>query len=326
MILSIHHFEFCEARENRIKKLLFILAKATCGALVLVFLFSIVDLKGVEESLSKANPIPFGVVCFLVVLSPLITALRLKAFLEVVDFFPTFSNALRATLCGFALNVILPARGGDLAKVAFLCGENHKQWSKLSGAVILERSFDLLALGLIGLLASLITSNYKSAPLSGLVVFTCIFGMVFFSKFHRLPILGPKLKNFNEAFRLIIPRRRKVFRGFLVSILCWTNNCLIIALLLQSIDRNFHIWLAYSAAPPSIFVGILPISLWGVGTRDAALAYFLDGSTLIENIMAAGFLYTALVYWLLGLIGVPALLYSRKSREVIQSSIIQENQ
>ena len=154
---------------------------------MLVFLFSIVDLKGVEESLSKTNPIPFGVVCLLVVLSPLITAYRLKAFLEVVDFFPTFSNTLRATLCGFALNVILPARGGDLAKVAFLCGENHKQWSKLSGAVILERSFDLLALGLIGLLASLITSNYKGAPLSGLVVFTCIFGMVFFSSVRVRP-------------------------------------------------------------------------------------------------------------------------------------------
>ena len=317
MILSIHHFEFCEVRDNRIKKLLFILAKATSGSLVLVFLFSIVDLKGVEESLSKTNPTPLLVACLLVVLSPLINAFRLKTFLEVVDFFPNFSNALRASLCGFALNVILPARGGDLAKVAFLCGENHKQWSKLSGAVILERSFDLLALGLIGLLASLITSNYKGAPLSGLVVFTCIFGMVFFSKFHRFPLLGPKLKNFNEAFRLIIPRRRKVFRGFLVSILCWSNNCLIIALLLQSIDRTFHIWLAYSAAPPAIFVGILPISIWGVGTRDAALVYFLDGCTLIENTMAAGFLYTALVYWLLGLIGVPALVYSRKSREVI---------
>ena len=285
--------------------------------MILVFLFSIVDFKGVQESLAKTNPTPFVVACLLVILSPLLTALRLSVYLGVVDFFPTFSNVLRATLCGFALNVVSPARGGDLAKVAFLSKDNHKQWSKLSGAVILERSFDLLALGLIGLLASLITSNYKGAPLSGLVVFTCIFGMVFFSKFHRLPILGPKLKNFNEAFRLIIPRKRKVFRGFLVSIFCWTNNCLIIALILKSIDQTFQVWLAFTAAPPSIFVGILPLSLWGVGTRDAALAYFLDGSTLIENIMAAGFLYTALVYWLLGLIGVPALLYSRKSREVI---------
>jgi len=278
-------------------------------------LFSIVDFKSVQESLSKTNPTPFGLACILVVFSPLINAIRFRVFLGVVDSCPTFTDVLRATLCGLALNVILPARGGDIAKVAFLRRDNNEQWLKLSGAVILERSFDLLALGLIGITASLIACNYKGIPLSGLVVFVCIFGMVFFSKFHRLPVIGAKLKNFNEAFRLIIPRRKEIFGGFIISILCWTINCLIIALLLQSIDQTFQIWIAYSAAPPSIFVGILPISLWGVGTRDAALAYFLDGFTNIENIMAAGFLYTALVYWLLGFIGIPALLFARKSNE-----------
>jgi len=278
-------------------------------------LFSIVDFKSVQESLSRTNPNLFGIACILVVLSPLVNALRLRVFLGVVDFRPTFTNILRATLCGLALNVILPARGGDIAKVAFLGRKNNEQWLKLGGAVILERSFDLLALGLIGLTASLLACNYKGTPLSGLVVFVCVFGMVFFSKFHRLPIIGAKLKNFNEAFRLIIPRRKEIFCGFIISILCWTTNCLIIALLLRSIDRTFQIWIAYSAAPPSIFMGILPISLWGVGTRDAALAYFLDGFTNIENIMAAGFLYTALVYWLLGFIGIPALLFARKSNE-----------
>ena len=82
-------------------------------------------------------------------------------------------------------------------------------------------------------------------------------------------------------------------------------------------DQNFNVWVAGAAAPPSMFVGILPISLWGVGTRDAALAYFLNGFTLIENTMAAGFLYTALVYWLLGLIGTPILILSGRFRSGI---------
>ena len=292
----------------------------TCGSLILIFLFSIVDFKGVQESLAKTSPNSFGIAFILVVLSPLITALRLRVFLGIVDFFPTFANVLKATLCGFALNVVIPARGGDLAKVAFLRGKTNNQWSKLGGAVILERSFDLLALGLIGLTASLIACNYKGALLSGLVVFACIFAMVFFSKFHRLPILGAKLKSFYEAFRLIIPKRKKIFYGFSISILCWANNCLIFALILKSIDRLFEVWIAFAAAPPSIFVGILPISLWGVGTRDAAFAYFLDGQAIIEDALAAGFLYTALVYWLLGLIGVPALLYSKRSRENIHQA------
>ena len=103
----------------------------TCGSLILIFLFSIVDFKGVQESLAKTSPNSFGIAFILVVLSPLITALRLRVFLGIVDFFPTFANVLKATLCGFALNVVIPARGGDLAKVAFLRGKTNNQWSKL---------------------------------------------------------------------------------------------------------------------------------------------------------------------------------------------------
>ena len=178
--------------------------------MLIVFLFSIVDFKSVQESLSKTNPTPFGLACTLVVLSPLINALRFRVFLGVVDSCPTFTNVLRATLCGLTLNVILPARGGDIAKVAFLRRKNNEQWVKLGGAVILERSFDLLALGLIGLTASLIACNYKGTPLSAIVVLACVLGMVFFSKFHHLPALSKKFKAFNEAFRLIIiPKGRR---------------------------------------------------------------------------------------------------------------------
>jgi uncharacterized membrane protein YbhN (UPF0104 family) len=89
------------------------------------------------------------------------------------------------------------------------------------------------------------------------------------------------------------------------------------ACLLKAIDQSISYMHCVTVSPPSILVGALPVSLWGVGTRDGALAYLLKDLTSIESALAAGFLYTALVYWLLGLIGVPALLYSRKSREVI---------
>ena len=68
----------------------------------------------------------------------------------------------------------------------------------------------------------------------------------------------------------------------------------------------------FAATPPSILAGILPVSLWGVGTRDGALAYYLQAVTAPENALSAGFFYTVLVYWLLGLIGLPALLFAKR--------------
>ena len=82
-------------------------------------------------------------------------------------------------------------------------------------------------------------------------------------------------------------------------------------LLLKAFDSNITFAHSLAVSPPSIFAGIVPLSLWGVGTRDGALAYFLHGVTAPEIAISAGFFYTALVYWLLGLIGTPFLLFAK---------------
>ena len=72
--------------------------------------------------------------------------------------------------------------------------------------------------------------------------------------------------------------------------------------LVKAFDDTVPSTHVFAATPPSILTGIIPVSLWGVGTRDAALAYYLQGITAPENALSAGFFYTVVVYWLLGLI------------------------
>ncbi len=91
--------------------------------------------------------------------------------------------------------------------------------------------------------------------------------------------------------------------------------------LVKAFDHTVSLTHAFSATPPSIIAGIIPVSLWGVGTRDGALAYFLQGFTSAENAISAGFLYTALLYGLLGLIGLPALFFAkRKTKDITDES------
>ena len=90
---------------------------------------------------------------------------------------------------------------------------------------------------------------------------------------------------------------------------------MIMGVLLKALDGTISITYAFAITPPSIFAGLVPVSLWGVGTRDGALAYFLEGITAPEIAISAGFLYTALVYWLLGLIGTPFLLFAKRNQK-----------
>ena len=90
---------------------------------------------------------------------------------------------------------------------------------------------------------------------------------------------------------------------------------MIMGLLLKAVDDNISITYAFAVTPPSIFAGLIPVSLWGVGTRDGALAFFLQGTTFPEVAISAGFIYTAIVYWFLGFIGTPFLLFAKMKKK-----------
>ena len=97
------------------------------------------------------------------------------------------------------------------------------------------------------------------------------------------------------------------------------------AFLIKAFDHTVSAPHAFSVTPPSIITGIIPVSLWGVGTRDGALAYFLQGYTSAENAITAGLLYTALVYWLLGFIGLPALFFAKRNTKDITDGSPESN-
>lgn len=287
----------------------------------IAILFQIVDLKSICHSIAHSDSRFLLAAGFLAFLSVAIISLRLKLFLSVVGYPVTFLNCLTATMCGLSLNLILPARGGDLLKLAYLPKNQEPSLGILASAALLERCFDILALGLIGLTASLLLGLQNAAIASGLVVFGTILGLLLLPRMGSLPIIGKKLGNFPKIIQQTSRCKLELLACFFIACLCWTTNSIIMGFLVKAFDNTVSITHAFSATPPSILVGIVPVSLWGVGTRDGALAYFLQGLTAPENAISAGFLYTAFVYWLLGLIGLPALFFAkRKTKDMTDQS------
>ena len=278
----------------------------------LVVLFSIVEPKRLAEAFSRADAQLALSSLALASLSPLLTSTRLKLFLSVVGAPTPYRRCLSSALCGLSLNLVLPARGGDLAKIAHLRTNGSPSWGTLGAAALLERGFDLLALGLIGLAFSVILGLPQAAGTAGAVALTAAASLILLPKLTRLPFVGKKFAGLAVISKEIRRNKPTLLAAFGLCLLCWTTNSLVMGMLLRAFDESLSLLYALAATPPAILAGIVPISLWGIGTRDGALAYFLQGSTAPENALAAGFLYTALTYWLLGLLGIPALLAARK--------------
>ena len=273
-------------------------------------------------SLLKPNGFGFFCASVITVLTPLLGSIRLKLFLEASGAVFSYWRCLQVSLCGLSLNLLLPARGGDLAKVALLrSGKQGPSWNTLMGAALLERCVDLLALGLIGLIASLFLGLQNVIITASLVVLVTISGLMLLPRLGSFPVIGKKIGNFLKIIQETSRKKRVLLAGFFTSCLCWTTNSIIMGFLVKAFDDSVTTTHVFAATPPSILAGIVPVSLWGVGTRDGALAYYLQGVTAAENVLSAGFLYTVLVYWLLGLIGLPSLLLAkRKGLEITDES------
>lgn len=237
----------------------------------------------------------------------------------------SFRSCLTATMCGLSLNLILPARGGDMVKMTYLRRGGKPSWEILAGAALLERGFDVLALGLIGLIASIALGLRDTAITAGIVFIIAAAGLLLLPRMGSLPIVGNKVRNFSTIVKKTSQRKLRLLGCFCTCCLCWTANSMIMGLLLKAFDDTISLTHAFAVTPPTILVGIVPVSLWGVGTRDGALAFFLQGLTAPENAISAGFLYTALVYWLLGLIGLPALLLARRKTKTITDDSAKSN-
>ena len=295
------------------------------ATIALTILFSIVDPEKLSHALAQSD-VGFLLPAFLIAIaSPLLTSARLKLFLSATGTQVAYSRCFFASLCGLSLNLFLPARGGDLVKLAYLRQDGKPSWGILAGAALLERGFDVLSLGLLGLTVSLALGLRDTAIISGSVTMAAILGLLILPRLGSLPIVGKKAKNFSSIVKMTSQNKLRLLSCFGVCCICWTTNSIVMGLLLKAFEDTISLTHAFAVTPPSILVGIVPVSLWGVGTRDGALAYFLQGFTSPENAISAGFLYTAFVYWLLGLIGLPALLFARRKTKAITDDSAKSN-
>ncbi len=107
--------------------------------------------RAVASAVASARPGWLLAAVALSVLSPVIFAVKLRVLLEAVDYPVAFRRCLSAVMAAVTLNAVLPGRGGDLTRAVFL-SEDRGSFTVVLGAVIVERLFDIFALGLLALI------------------------------------------------------------------------------------------------------------------------------------------------------------------------------
>lgn len=230
-----------------------------------------------------------------------------------------FTRALRAHFAGLAANLCLPGvAGGDVVRAGLVT--RFTELSKLTAASLSDRLIDMLALGLVSVSGLLmLQTNVENGALTAQVIGLFIIALV--SVFYVLPAVLPKLLS-------VFPKLPA--RKFLLNIstefasLARRPGSLIMALFLsvaiQAAFVSLFIWLANTAGvqapqaawffawPLAKILAVLPISLGGIGLREATLAGLMSPFGADPSSVVAASLIWQTILIVTGVVGAVAWL------------------
>jgi uncharacterized membrane protein YbhN (UPF0104 family) len=267
-------------------------AKLVATAVLLSAVLAWADVTAVRRVLAGLDMRWLTVAAVLFVPQTLLSAVRWRYLCRgQVTFGP--GEALRQTLAASASNLVVPGKLGDVIKSAMLARLAELPLGRRVGLVVTERAFDVVALLALWTMGGAIMRLGGGGAALWAIVLVVVVAVA------ATVLMRTRLRS------IVTPGRLAGVGG--MSLLLWTLHLgQIQALILAAgVDAS---WLtAMARVPAAIFAGLVPVSLWGVGTRDAALiALYADVAT--ASTMAAVGILTASRYLVPGLAGVPFLL------------------
>jgi len=258
------------------------------GFLILVYIFFKIDISSVVKILAGARIGYIIAAVFLVLPTILIKSWRWKYLLKMQGVNYSLKNAFSSYLLSSCLGALTPGRVGEFSKAFFLRGDEGVNIGKAFSSVLTDRFLDLIVL----IIFSFVGVFYFSLALDKIVFASLFFILfilamlvVFINKplrnklFHLINAWLPFKKyvkqpeiHFNNFFeelnafksrRILIP----IIASFIASLVFYCSIYLI-ALSLRIQISYFSIMLCISIVN---IVSLIPVSISGIGTRDATL-------------------------------------------------------
>ena len=275
---------------------------------IFYFIFTKIDFYSVIEVLSHANLFYLFIALLLIVIILLITAKRWQTILAMMSYNLRYKECFNLIMGALPLTSITPSKSGDVIKAYYL--RDKIPASVTIGSVLTERIFDVLTLVLFFLLGMTFCKKYESASIA-FVIFTFIIALFLLARasceFH-LPIKrswNEKLQNIILATKLVT-KDKKAFSIILSSsLLIWFISVVQTLIFFYALGINVPLLFTMANIPIAIFIGLIPVTLGGMGTRDAAIIFLFSDYATPSQLLGVGILFSVFRYWLLSLMGIP---------------------
>jgi len=244
-------------------------------------------------------------------------------------------RSVQLVLAASALNVVLPSKLGDVAKGLFAV--SHERPGSVEHGLalgIFEKGIDTASLAFWMVLASFAVPPQEplgwAMVATGVAIVLAVGGLVAVGRglevgrsaggvvgrvvglMRRIAAVGAELR----------ADRARLVAVLAASLALWFLHIAQFAVVQAAAGGAPRPLLVASRVPMAIFVGLLPVSFAGVGTRDAAMVYLLAGPLGDSAALVLG-LFATLRYVVVAVAGIPYLShldFTRLRRAQQQSS------
>lgn len=287
---------------------------------ILVALFLSVDQRLFLDNLININVVALVLTLLMFIPSLVLTTYRWQ--LMIADYRKIkFWQSMKMVLATYSINIITPSKLGDLGK-AFFARSKRLNLKTGGSAVVLEKILDLLSLVVFAVLGVLVIklsleSFWLFMGLAAFFITMLLFimlanlnrdGFIVKATKFLMPIkrLQKILLSMWSYFNTIRKNKSRFVGIIVLSLGIWFFHLLQGFMFFWVINIKMNFFIALGLIPLGILVGMIPITISGMGTRDSAFIFLFSAYATPASLLLFGLLFS-LKYVLAALLGLPCL-------------------
>lgn len=287
------------------KQLCFNILAAIITVFIFAILFSKIDFFNVINTIKNINLLMLLIaVLFSFIFTFVLIPLKWKLVLDYIKCNISFKEAFFIHVSALPISYIMPFKSGDLIKSLYLKRQNELSFKKATSTLVFDNAMDLFTLLLFTFLAFILLS----VQLPYLLYFG--FSVMAFALVCVIIIAKKLPSDFFYSFKVIsLNRTLFVFTlsiiGFFLSFISVYFTFLSINVTIPFLEIMFYF-------PIITLITMIPVTVSGFGTREAATVVFLSNYAAPEILLSAGILRSLIIVVLPSL---ASLLFSKKFYE-----------
>jgi len=289
------------------------------GIILLAYLIYSIGIVNLYNALSNISLYYMAVAIMLTLLYVPMQTLKWHAILKRQGISISFYDAIKMQLKSVFYGIITPARAGSFVKSFYLKDKAGINIGKAISSVLVERMLDLFTIFLLAFGGTLLLTNkllnIRYAIFMSLAAIIIIGYVVFNRKFAKMllgffynKLLPDKYKEgVRESFYSFyenMPRKTSLIVPFALTVMYWTLTYTITYVIALAFGINIGYFTLIFISAISTFVTLIPITIAGLGTREASLVgllgiYGINSNSVVAMSLSAFFI-TGIVPALIG--------------------------